>query len=161
MSVNYTFASTPFGEAMVAATDKGVCALFFADTREEALADLAKLLPEATPREESTDTIRLALRVLEGGDPEKVPLDLRGTPFQKEVWRALTEIPRGTTTDYGAIAEKVGRPRACRAVGSAVGANPVSVIVPCHRVVRKDGALGGFRWGVDRKKALLKHELKS
>jgi AraC family transcriptional regulator of adaptative response/methylated-DNA-[protein]-cysteine methyltransferase len=160
MVVSYIFAPTPFGEVMVAATEKGVCALFFADERADTLAELGRLLSGARFTENETPLIRRALEILAtGGDERSLPLDLRGTPFQMEVWSALADIPRGETTTYGAVAARLGRPGACRAVGSAVGANPVSVIVPCHRVVRRGGALGGYRWGVERKKALLDYEL--
>ncbi len=84
-----------------------------------------------------------------------VPLDLHGTPFQQQVWRELRRIPPGATTTYAAIAARIGRPEAVRAVASAIGANPVAVVVPCHRVLRSDGSLSGYRWGVERKRALL------
>jgi AraC family transcriptional regulator of adaptative response/methylated-DNA-[protein]-cysteine methyltransferase len=155
--IDYTFAPTPFGEVLVAATGRGICALFFAESREKALVELGELSPGAKFTCRMTPMLEKALTVFEK-DTVDVHLDLWGTPFQKAVWQALTEIPRGKTVTYSEIAVRVGRPRACRAVGSAVGANPVSVIVPCHRVLPRAGGMGGYRWGADIKAALLKNE---
>jgi len=150
------------GHALIAATQRGVCAIFFADRPEGLEGELRERFPRATiaPADAALERLAaLALELIEGATPApEVPLDLVGTAFQQRVWRALREIPPGTTTTYAALARRIGAPRAVRAVGTACGANPVSVAVPCHRVVRGDGGLGGYRWGLRRKKALLARE---
>lgn len=156
--IDRTFAPTRWGEVLVAATRQGVCALFFADDRVAVTARLEKMFPGAIFTERTTPVLRKALRVFDGEDVAGVPLDLRGTDFQREVWDVLLQIPRGGTMTYSEIAAKVGREKACRAVGSAVGANPVSVIVPCHRVLPRSGGVGQYAWGSDRKAALLDFE---
>ncbi len=159
--IDYAFADSPFGEVLVAATTEGLCALFFADDRAATLAELRARFPDAAFTERMTPALSDALSVFEkdGAKSANIKLHLKGTPFQMEVWRALMEIPRGRLATYSDIAQRVARPRACRAVGSAVGANPVSVIVPCHRVVRSDGTPGNYHWGINRKKALIESEL--
>ena len=154
-----TFA-TPLGTALVAATDKGVCAVKLgADP-----AALERLLAEEFP---AAQLVREPLRELKdvilaymGGEASlaRVPLDIRGTVFQRRVWEELRRIPRGETRTYGDIAKAIGVPAAVRAVGSACGANPVALIVPCHRAVRADGGLGGYAWGLAKKKRLLEME---
>ncbi|MDR2890881.1 MAG: methylated-DNA--[protein]-cysteine S-methyltransferase [Alistipes sp.] len=156
--INYAFAPKELGEVLVAATPKGLCALMFADDRSTAFARLGKIFPGAELSERMTPTMEAALKTVDGDDAKNIPLDLRGTAFQKEVWAALCEIPRGETRTYAQIAARIGRPKACRAVGSAVGANPVSVVVPCHRVVPGSGGVGNYEWGAERKAALLKAE---
>ena len=159
--IDYAFAGSPFGEVLVAATAEGICALFFSDNRAETLAELRMRFPDGVFTERMIPALSNALSVFEDGGAKtaNVKLHLNGTPFQMEVWRALMEIPRGRLVTYSDIAKRVGRPRACRAVGSAIGANPVSVIVPCHRVVRSDGTLGNYHWGINRKKSLIESEL--
>lgn len=155
---------TPFGDAMVAATDRGVCQLQFADPGE-ALDELARRFPEArvVRAQEATRelTERIFFRLRQGrsaagnGSEGGLALHLRGTNFQLRVWRALLSIPDGEAVTYGRIARSLGKPGAARAVGRAVGANPVAVLIPCHRVLRESGALGGYRWGTERKRAIL------
>ena len=159
--IDYTFAGSPFGEVLAAATAKGICALFFVDDRAETLAELRERFPDALFTERMTRTLHDALSIFEEGGTKTsdVELHLTGTSFQMEVWHTLMDIPRGRLATYSDIAHRVGRPRACRAVGSAIGANPVSVIVPCHRVVRSDGKFGNYHWGINRKKALIESEL--
>jgi AraC family transcriptional regulator, regulatory protein of adaptative response / methylated-DNA-[protein]-cysteine methyltransferase len=156
-----TFAS-PLGTVLVAATDRGICAIKLgADA-----AWLARLLAEEFSQAHLVETKNEALRkavlaFLDGsGDLSRVPLDIRGTVFQQRVWQALRHIPRGETRTYREIARAIGAPAAVRAVGSACGANPVALAVPCHRAVRTDGGLGGYAWGLDRKKKLLALEKK-
>ena len=136
--------ASEWGEAMtLAATDRGLAYLGFGDCS----AQLGRLFGSETVRVERTM------------DLDKIErLHVWGTPFQEAVWRALLEIPLGGTTSYGAIAEKIGRPRAVRAVGTAVGSNRVSILLPCHRVLRGDGSLGGYAWGLELKKKILKSE---
>ena len=159
------FHDSPFGEALIATTDRGVCALTFHEgSRQSALRDLATRWPNATIEERPRVTAPIASRIftaLEVRDPEGlVPLGLlvRGTNFQVKVWRALLQIPVGSVATYEDIATAVGAPTAVRAVGTAIGRNPVAFLIPCHRVIRTTGALGGYRWGLPRKRAMLAWE---
>ena len=159
------FHDSPFGEALIATTDRGVCALTFHEgSRQSALRDLATRWPNATIEERPRVTAPIASRIftaLEVRDPEGlVPLGLlvRGTNFQVKVWRALLQIPVGSVATYEDIATAVGAPTAVRAVGTAIGRNPVAFLIPCHRVIRTTGALGGYRWGLRRKRAMLAWE---
>ena len=159
------FHESPFGEALIAATDRGVCGLTFHDgDRKAALRDLASRWPNATIDERPRTTAPVASRIfsaLEARDPEGlVPLGLlvRGTNFQVKVWRALLQIPVGSVATYEDIATAIGAPAAVRAVGTAIGRNPVAFLIPCHRVIRTTGALGGYRWGLPRKRAMLAWE---
>jgi len=159
------FHDTPFGECLLATTERGICGLtFVTGTREAALAELADRWPGAVIEERPRETARIAHRVfaaLEVRDPEGlVPLGLlvRGTNFQVKVWRALLRIPTGTVATYEDIARSIGAPRAVRAVGTAIGRNPVAWLIPCHRVIRATGALGSYRWGNERKRVMLAWE---
>jgi O-6-methylguanine DNA methyltransferase len=163
--IRYAIGPTPIGYAFLALSERGLCVLYFLDEADPApgLARLRADFPRAELVEDAAAVAPMLERVwayLEGGDAgDDLPLDLHGTPFQQRVWGALRTIPRGATLTYGAIAKQLGLPMgAARAVGTAIGANPVAVLVPCHRVVRSNGALGGFRWGLDRKRALLERE---
>lgn len=150
---------TPFGPATVGVTDRGICAVYFAaDAVEEVSADWpgARVVRDQDGTLEAAGRIAAALTDSLGRDP--VRLVVRGTNLQVQVWRALLRIPPGRTVSYGHLAAEVGRPRAVRAVASAVGRNPVSFLIPCHRVLRASGALGGYRWGLDRKRAMLAAE---
>lgn len=156
---------TPIGLVFVAMTERGVCALDLLDTDDPspALARLRRAFPGATIERDPSAAGILLRRVVafltDDGGSEPIALDLRGTPFRLRVWDALRSIPRGQTTTYGALARTLGLPSgAARAVGTACGANPVSLLVPCHRVVRTGGGLGGYYWGLDRKRALLELE---
>jgi AraC family transcriptional regulator of adaptative response/methylated-DNA-[protein]-cysteine methyltransferase len=149
------------GHALVAATERGVCLVAFADAPRGLERELRQRFPEATidPPDEAIERLAAAVvAAVDTGQPADVPLDLLGTAFQQRVWRALRDIPRGTTITYAELARRIGAPRAVRAVGTACGANPAAVVVPCHRVVRGDGGLGGYRWGLARKKTLLARE---
>ncbi len=147
---------------LVAATSRGICAVKLGDDE----ATLRRLIGEEFSAAELTEDpaalgeIRDSIAAfLSGeGDLSRVPVDIRGTVFQRRVWRALSRIPRGETRTYGEIARAIGNPAAVRAVGSACGANPVALVVPCHRAVRTDGGLGGYAWGIARKKRLLELE---
>jgi O-6-methylguanine DNA methyltransferase len=164
LAVGYAVAPSPFGPAFVAATPRGVCALWLLTDEDPApaLARLCTRLPGASPAPDPSlagVVDRALAHVIDGEPCDDIALDLRGTPFQLRVWDALRAIPRGETTTYGAIAEGLGLARvAARAVGAACGANPVGLIVPCHRVVAAGGGLGGYYWGLDRKQALLEWE---
>lgn len=150
------------GHVLVAATSRGVCAIAFGTEPSSMFAELRERFPRADVQTGGDELDALAARVVEmidaAGLPADLPLDLMGTAFQQKVWRELRNIPRGTTLTYSEIARRIGAPRAVRAVGTACGKNPVAVAVPCHRVVREDGSLGGYRWGLERKEQLLAQE---
>jgi AraC family transcriptional regulator, regulatory protein of adaptative response / methylated-DNA-[protein]-cysteine methyltransferase len=156
----------PLGDAFVAVTERGICHLSFVDGRDALVAAQARLAaawPAAHFVEDPASTAPIAARATDGVAEPRAPLSLhlRGTDFQLAVWRALLAVPPGTLVRYADIARAVQRPRALRAVGSAVGDNPVWVLVPCHRVVRSDGGLGGYAGGLARKQALLARELRA
>jgi AraC family transcriptional regulator, regulatory protein of adaptative response / methylated-DNA-[protein]-cysteine methyltransferase len=160
--VRYTIAGSPLGRMLIAATDKGVCAIQFADNDEQLQQGLMREFPFATRRrdDDAMSEWRANLtRLMEGRETNpSLPLDIRATAFQRRVWEALQKIPRGETRSYSAIAKKIGMPKATRAVARACATNPVAVAIPCHRVVRQDGDPGGYRWGIERKEQLLELE---
>jgi AraC family transcriptional regulator of adaptative response/methylated-DNA-[protein]-cysteine methyltransferase len=147
---------------LLAATERGVCSLNLGDEATELEALLrCEFTTAALERDEVAlrDLITPILAYLEGRHILPVlPLDVRATPFQKEVWQVLQRIPCGQTRTYAQVAAAIGRTSAARAVARACATNPVALLIPCHRVVRGDGALGGYRWGIERKAALLRHE---
>ena len=159
--VGYTITDSPVGRLLVAASARGVQALFLGDRDDALIAELKEKFPNARPRRGgvlSTWTTQIA-RYLQGGTRKiDVPLDVVGTTFQRRVWAALREIPPGETRSYGEIARILGDAHAARAVARACAKNPVSILIPCHRVVRGDGSIGGYHWGVERKRALLDRE---
>jgi O-6-methylguanine DNA methyltransferase len=159
--MKYTVFQSPLGSVLVAASERGITWMGFGDSDEEALAEIRLDFPTAElMRAESDRELRrysaaiLAFLERRFSFPT-LPLDLIGTPFQRRVWDELCAIPHGTTRSYGEIARLAGRPDAPRAVGAAVGANPVSILVPCHRAVAADGSLHNYRYGIERKRALL------
>ena len=158
--VRYTVFASPLGDVLVAATSRGVCAVRIGDASEELVEELVAEFPQARVErcDEALESVASIVRDLAHGRPAAVadlPLDLQGSTFQVAVWQALRTIPAGTTVTYGEVAAKIGRPSSGRAVGSACGANPAALVVPCHRVVRSDGSTAGYRWGKDRKQQLL------
>jgi AraC family transcriptional regulator of adaptative response/methylated-DNA-[protein]-cysteine methyltransferase len=158
-TLRFTIANSPLGLALVAESDRGLCALFLGDDRETLRRDLQARFSAATLTEGDASLAAPVLAAL--ASPQrtvKTPLDLRGTQFQQQVWQALCKIPVGTTVSYTEIAQQIGVPKGVRAVAQACAANPVAVLVPCHRVVKSDGQLSGYRWGVARKQALLEQE---
>lgn len=161
LAVDYAFMPGLFGEVLVAATHKGICRLVFADDRAQALDDLAAEFPQARLAEAAHPLHAAAVSALGGQGGQTVPLHLKGTPFQLKVWQALLQIPAGRLKSYGALAADVGQAHAARAVGRAVGSNPVAVLIPCHRVIRESGIIGGYRWQRGRKMALLAKELEN
>ena len=156
-----TFAS-PLGLVLIAATGKGLCSVKLGDDAARLKRILAEEFGAAELIEDSQMPFRKKILSLIAGESSlaRVPLDIRGTVFQRKVWDALRRIPRGETRSYGEIARAIGAPRAVRAVGSACGANPVAVVVPCHRALRSDGSMGGYAWGIPRKQKLLALEKK-
>ena len=150
-ALDYAIGETWLGLSLVAESGKGVCAILFGKSRTALKRDLRDRFPDAVFIETG--------RALEGFvDGSRFAIDLRGTAFQKEVWQSLRKIPAGRTASYADIARTIGRPKAVRAVAQACAANPLAVAVPCHRVVRSDGGLCGYRWGTERKKRLLARE---
>ena len=157
--VRFTIAPSPLGRMLIAATDKGICAIQFADSDDQLQQGLMREFPFAVRRRDDAALaewkINLA-RLIQGQDAHpSLPLDIRATAFQRRVWEALQRIPRGETRSYSAVAKKIGMPKAARAVARACATNPVAVAIPCHRVVREDGEMGGYRWGMARKEQLL------
>lgn len=155
--INYGFADTRFGEVLVASTSKGVCHMAFSDDREQALNELGQHFPFAVFERSSDELQERALAVfrMDGSVHKEVVLHLRGTEFQLKVWEALLKIPMGALVTYGDIARCLDSSKASRAVGTAVGDNPVAYLIPCHRVIRSTGALGEYHWGITRKSALI------
>jgi len=154
--------TSSLGLVLVAATDRGVCFVALHDDPDRLCLELHDRFPGAVLHEAGPEFSATVARVVacinDSGQPFELPLYLLGTPFQQQVWQALREIPCGTTATYRDIAVRIGKPEAVRAVGTACGANPIAIIVPCHRVVRSDGGLGGFCWGLERKRLLLERE---
>lgn len=154
----FGFANSPFGECCIIFSNDGICALTFPENRESALYDLENRFPETEFRQNDDKARRLANLIFVKG--EKPRLNPIGTDFQLSIWHALERIPTGKTATYAQIAETIGRPKAVRAVGTAIGANPIAYLIPCHRVIRSDGGLGGYRWGLECKKKMLEFEMK-
>lgn len=166
VSISYAVAKTPLGLTMMAATDRGLCSVQFGASERELLAQLEREYPGATiaPMNAAARTpfaqwMAALAAHLEGTRPRlDLPLDVRGTAFQMKVWSFLQRIPYGEVRSYAEVAEGIGSPKAVRAVGSACAANRIAVAIPCHRVIRGDGGLGGYRWGLARKRALIDAE---
>ena len=160
LTMRYGFHPSPFGEAVLIATDRGLAGLGFVDDgdRPAALADLTRRWPRATYVEDEAATAPLAKRIFNPSQwqaEQPLRVVLIGTDFEVRVWQTLLRIPRDRATTYSDIARHIGKPSACRAVGAAVGKNPVSFVVPCHRVLGRSGALTGYHWGLTRKQAIL------
>lgn len=159
LQIDWQLAPSPYGSVLVANTDKGICFLSFADDPAAERARLQALFPNAELRNAASQMQAQALHALQQPPQQPLALHIKGTPFQLKVWQALLNIPRGQLADYGTLAARIGHPKACRAVGTAVGSNPVAVLIPCHRVIRQTGMVGGYRWHRGRKIALLGKEL--
>jgi AraC family transcriptional regulator, regulatory protein of adaptative response / methylated-DNA-[protein]-cysteine methyltransferase len=161
-SIRFALAECSLGSILVAATEKGICSILLGGDPDELLNDLQKRFPKASlvgADSQFEQMIATVIGFVE--DPKRglnLSLDVQGTAFQQRVWQALQEIPAGKTATYEEIARRIGSPAATRAVANACGSNPVAVAIPCHRVVRKDGDLSGYRWGIERKRALLSRE---
>ena len=160
LDIHWGVHATPFGEALFAVTPRGLCALSFleGETRAEAVASLQQRWPGAQLTEASIRTEPIAAEVvarMHGTAVRPLSLVLKGSPFQIKVWEALLTIPEGGLLSYQGLAGRIGSPNACRAVGTALATNPIGYLIPCHRVIRATGALGDYRWGGTRKRALL------
>jgi AraC family transcriptional regulator of adaptative response/methylated-DNA-[protein]-cysteine methyltransferase len=162
MKIGYTVAKSPLGKVLVAATERGVSAVYLGDAESTLIAELREEYPRAeiAPAADSFQRwVREIVQRIEGKQPRlELPLDLQATAFQRRVWQELQRIPRGRTRTYSQVARSLGQPKAVRAVARACATNPVSIVVPCHRVIREDGTLAGYRWGVSRKEQLLAQE---
>jgi AraC family transcriptional regulator of adaptative response/methylated-DNA-[protein]-cysteine methyltransferase len=161
--IQFTIVHSSLGPVLVAATDKGICAIEFGRSPETLQEQLRRRFPKAEFQEPDPHfkaMIKQVLAFLESPRKERfdLPLDIQGTAFQRQVWLALQKIPSGSTASYKDIAARIGCPRAARAVAQACAANPVAVAIPCHRVVRRNGEIGGYRWGIERKRKLLIQE---
>ncbi|HTN36469.1 MAG TPA: methylated-DNA--[protein]-cysteine S-methyltransferase [Arachidicoccus sp.] len=159
LSINYHFAGSPFGEILVASTPKGICYMAFlqAENEDQALTHLYARFPEATFTFKADAHQQNAVAIFQNDwhQLKAVKLHLKGTPFQLKVWETLLKIPMGQLTSYGTVAAEMGQPAASRAVGTAIGENPVAMLIPCHRVIQSTGTFGGYRWGSIRKAALI------
>ena len=158
----YTIVSCDLGYLLVATTDKGICGIKLGDHAEELVKILAKEFKQAIIIRDNNshqDWVKKILNFIAGEEYDlNLPIDIRGTEFQQQVWQALQNIPYGETRTYQEIANDLGKPKAARAIGNACGANPIALIIPCHRVVCTDGSLGGYYWGIERKQKIIERE---
>lgn len=154
--------ASSLGQVLVAESDAGIGSVLIGDDSDVLRHDLEERFPLATLSDGNALTENLGRRIIEyieaPGEGLDIPLDIRGTEFQRTVWQALGEIPAGSTASYTEVAKRIGKPGSVRAVAHACAANPLAVLIPCHRVVGSDGSLTGYRWGIDRKRALLERE---
>lgn len=165
-AIRYTCADSPLGRMLIAATERGVCSIQFARSDGELMEGLKREFPFAARKRDEgglQSWVSALLRHMRGknldsSSSSSLPLDIRATAFQRRVWAYLQSIPFGATKSYSQVAKAIGQPSACRAVARACATNPVAVAIPCHRVVREDGSMGGYRWGIERKKSLLAME---
>ena len=162
LEIRYALMDSPLGRLLVGATSRGVCAVMLGKPDVQLLRELAHDFPRARLREDARGigawARAVVARLRPGAAGPEIPLDIRGTAFQRRVWEELRCIPRGQTRTYSDIARRIGNPRAVRAVARACATNSISVVVPCHRVVGKNGSLTGYRWGIERKQTLLASE---
>ncbi|HZJ95079.1 MAG TPA: methylated-DNA--[protein]-cysteine S-methyltransferase [Thiopseudomonas sp.] len=160
--IEFSIIEDDFASILVATTERGVCAVVLGDTATEVLADLQKRLPKAQLINNNQALAPLLKNITDflaaPLTPFDFPLDIQGSAFQKRVWAILQSIPVGKTLSYSEIAERLNNPKAVRAVANACAANPLALVIPCHRVLRSDGGISGYRWGVERKRALLAKE---
>ena len=160
--IHFDIGSSTLGQVLVAMNDKGVCAILLGGSPAVVIRELRERFPRAQLEHDARRLAQALPRVIEFADGRRasldLPLDPAGTEFQQRVWRALRKIPAGSTASYADIARRIDAPKSFRAVAQACGANPLALAIPCHRVVRNDGALSGYRWGVARKRALLERE---
>jgi len=163
-TIRYALGRCSLGSVLVAVAERGICAILLGDKPKALIDDLAARFRRARLLKAEPDLAERVAQVVQLIDGERshepLPLDIRGTAFQRRVWEALQAIPAGTTASYGEIARKIGKPRAVRAVASACAANPLAVAIPCHRVLGANGTLTGYRWGIERKRRLLEREAK-
>jgi AraC family transcriptional regulator, regulatory protein of adaptative response / methylated-DNA-[protein]-cysteine methyltransferase len=157
LPIQYSFAESIFGNLIIASTSKGICYMAFVEEETQALNDLKSYFPQAIFQQKFDLLQQSALHIFQNDWTKisNIKLYLKGTDFQLKVWKALLEIPMGQLSTYGSIAEKIGNPNASRAVGTAIGSNPVAFLIPCHRVIQSTGEIGGYMWGSTRKAAII------
>ena len=157
LTINYCFAESPFGKIIVASTSKGICHMFFEENKQKAFNDLKLRFPNAEYQETVDKSQKNALLIFQGNweNLDQIKLHLKGTDFQLKVWETLLKVPQGKLATYGTIAKIIKKPKASRAVGTAIGNNPVAFLIPCHRVIQANGSLGGYMWGKTRKSAII------
>ena len=157
LTIHYSFSTTVFGQIIVASTSKGICHIAFVEDEETALKNLQASFTKANFIKSSEQIHHQVRNIFTGNDDDfgKIKLHLKGTPFQLKVWEALLKIPMGNLASYGSIAHAINSPKAARAVGSAIGDNPVAFLIPCHRVIRATGLFGEYMWGAKRKTAMI------
>ncbi|MBL7712738.1 MAG: methylated-DNA--[protein]-cysteine S-methyltransferase [Chitinophagaceae bacterium] len=155
LQISYHFAVSPFGRLLIANTEKGVCSIAFGEEQEQALHDLKTHFPKARLQQKQHPLQEQVLTFFTKPGSDPLRLHLRGTAFQLKVWEALLKIPMGQLSTYGDIARQIDQPNAARAVGTAIGSNPIAFIIPCHRVIRSSGVFGGYMWGPERKSAII------
>lgn len=157
LTINFSYAESPFGNLIIASTPKGICYMAFEENETKALNDLKEKFPNAT-YQQKLDTLQQNALFIFQNDWTRLPsikLHLKGTDFQLKVWESLLKIPMGKLSTYGCIAEQIGNTNASRAVGTAIGSNPVAYLIPCHRVIQSTGQIGGYMWGPTRKTAII------
>lgn len=158
LAIHYAFYPSPFGQVIIASTTKGICYMAFEEDTIKALEVLQQRFPLASFAEQEEPLHLQALAIFDlhrGGSLEGIKLHLKGTPFQLKVWEALLKIPLGQLSTYGALARQIEQPNASRAVGTAIGSNPIAFLIPCHRVIQSNGHFGGYMWGPSRKTAII------
>jgi AraC family transcriptional regulator, regulatory protein of adaptative response / methylated-DNA-[protein]-cysteine methyltransferase len=157
LEINYSYAETPFGNIIVASTTKGICYMAFADHTDQAFLDLQNNFPNAKLKQMLDLAQQNALYIFthDWSKLHQIKLHLKGTNFQLKVWETLLKIPMGELSTYGSIAQQIENPNASRAVGTAIGSNPVAFLIPCHRVIQASGTFGGYMWGTTRKTAII------
>lgn len=155
--INYSFSESPFGNMIVAATDKGICLMSFIENKRHGLVGLKDAFPNATFHQKIDQIQQDAISIFQNdwSEVNSLKLHLKGTDFQLKVWEALLTIPKGSLTTYGTIAKSIQQPNTSRAVGTAIGNNPIAFLIPCHRVIQSSGKMGGYRWNPIRKKAII------
>ncbi|TVR18889.1 MAG: methylated-DNA--[protein]-cysteine S-methyltransferase [Balneolaceae bacterium] len=160
LAIKYSFSESPFGRLLIASTEKGICHLVFVDNNQKNLLNLKDRFPHATFTEGSDKNQKKALSIFENhkNDLNNIKLHLKGTDFQMKVWRALLSIPYGSLTTYSEIAQHICKPNSQRAIGTAIGRNSISYLIPCHRVIKASGEIGGYMWGTHRKAAIIAWE---
>lgn len=157
LNINYSYGQSPFGQIILAATKKGLCHVAFITNKKQALSTLKKRFPKAAYRQQNDSFQTNALLIFDN-EPRTIPeikIHIKGTDFQLKVWDALLKIPNGHLTSYGTIAKNIYKPKASRAVGTAIGKNPVAFLIPCHRVIQASGSIGAYMWGSTRKTAII------
>ncbi len=157
LTINFSFSNSRFGKILVASTHKGICYMGFSDNEQVAFLELQKRFEKANFMQQTDEIQKNALRIYtqDWSNINKIKLHLKGTDFQLKVWEALLKIPTGNLTTYGSIAKAIENPKASRAVGTAIGNNPIAFLIPCHRVIQSTGVFGGYMWGTTRKTAII------